>query len=292
MPAPPRSHFDPNMAGDYRPTASKQDVPQLPLVEVIVTRRGVRQWHQMTAHRARTPAPPSAHARRASGTADPDTAAARARADSTGESPWRERRPSARASGGGSCGVSGAGISSRNTGRTGPRAADRPQAPRRNDPQEASPDGEGPMAQIRIFVCVLPASASARLARNLKWRNLAGLAGSAVNPFDAACRGPIPEGRDVAVPRRARAPGQQDGHQRCRGGRAPPGLAVPMRRACPAQHGIAGLLQLARLPLPAPNHGREPLLHFPLGGELGPEASAVQADREHVKIAERRADQA
>ena len=56
------------------------------------------------------------------------------------------------------------------------------------------------MAQIRVFICALPrnlpVSVSTRVAR--EWSHSAGLAGSGELL-------PSPEGRDLAVPRRARA---------------------------------------------------------------------------------------
>ena len=104
------------------------------------------------------------------------------------------------------------------------------------------------MAKMRIFVCALPLSVSARVAR--EWRSSAGLAGSGELL-------PISDGRDVAVPRRARAR-PRGWLPEMREGEAPPGLAVPAHLACPTRRGWSA--SAGGLPRPAPNHGCEPLL--------------------------------
>ena len=92
------------------PPVFEQDVPQLPLVEVIVTRRGIRKQHEMTARCGPR-----------SGRCDRQEPLARELSD--GE----------RAQGSCSCGISGAEISQLNIRRTGLRAARLPlRAARRN----------------------------------------------------------------------------------------------------------------------------------------------------------------
>ena len=88
--------------GDGRPPVFEQDVPRLPLVEVIVTRRGDRQQREITTRCG----PRSGRFDR--------------------REPLGECCPAARAPGGGSCGISGAGISLRNIGRTGGCRAGKP----------------------------------------------------------------------------------------------------------------------------------------------------------------------
>ena len=160
-----------------------------------------------------------------------------------------------------------------------------------NAPTVASPEGEGTpaswlaasIAQMRIFACALPVSASARVAK--KWINSAGLGESAVNPGGLL---PVPKGRDVAVPCRARAPGHQDGQQRrWRGGacgaRGTSAQSVSSTawfvcfscRGCPPRRRITAASRSfasRRAESKDPSHSTAP---------------AVQADRDHRTIAER-----
>ena len=93
-----RSTLGPKVC-DHCAAICEHDATQLPLVELLVTRRGVRQQHTTTARRC--PGPGRLQ----------------------GREPPARVRPATRASGGGTCGTSGAGISLRDIRRTGPRAA-------------------------------------------------------------------------------------------------------------------------------------------------------------------------
>ena len=93
-----RSTLGPKVC-DHCAAICEHNAIQLPLVELLVTRRGVRQQHTTTARRC--PGPGRLQ----------------------GREPPARVRPATRASGGGTCGTSGAGISLRDIRRTGPRAA-------------------------------------------------------------------------------------------------------------------------------------------------------------------------
>ena len=173
----------------------------LPLIEVIVTRRGVRQEHETTVRRC----PPAlgqillARAPRAIAVprrARPVRILRHFRRRSLAAKHYRAV-PSRRR-----CALPG--------GR---------RAPRRSAPSVASPDGEGTtaswlaasMAQMRNFIC-RAAGVPLRPHREEaeEFRRLGRDRGDSVRRGESL---PISEGWDVAVPRRAQAPGHQDGHQ-------------------------------------------------------------------------------
>ena len=194
-------------------------------------------------------------------------AAASARADSTGESPWRESR----APGGGhdSCGISQE-FSPRNIGRHALPAGSRAGTPRG---WRSRKEGGDPSQLLSLVD-----SADAHLclsAADVSFRPR----GKEVEEFgrlgwerrESARRGellPTPEGPDVAVPRRTRSSGRQDGHQgrwrgQCR-------LGSWYLRTERVQHSVACFSCRG-----CPDRCREsrPLLHVAQGGERGPEAS-------------------
>ena len=140
--------------GDLSAATFEQDVTLLPLVEVIVTRRGVWQQLQMAARCG--PGPDRLHGQEP--LAREPSPGSRDREQILGH---LRRRSAAR-------------VSPRNTGCAGPRTAcSTRRTPRRQAPTVMSPGGEGtptsrlaaPMAPMRIFVRALPASACSRVAR-------------------------------------------------------------------------------------------------------------------------------
>ena len=202
LPAPPLPHLDPKMAMTVRSSSNRT-----PLVELIVTRGGVRQQHEMTARCG----PRTGQCDRQEFLAREMSDGERARGQLLRH--FRRRNLAAehqayRAAG----------------GALAPAGA----APERPDRGVPRPGGDNRWLACRVNGADTPlrlCAAGVRLRPRREGVEEFGRLGELL---------PIPEGRDVAVPRRARArpPGRLP---EMRHGAAPPGLAVPTRLACPAR---------------------------------------------------------